>query len=77
MQGTWPGETPGAKEVEDTRRYLRQAMDRLISSTQLSRREAHAWIEHVARANKASLRQVAEAIVTQRTVWAVSGFIHL
>jgi len=66
---TWPNnETPGAKDVEDTCRYLRQAVDRLVSSTQWSRQEAQAWIEQVARANKASLRQVAEAIVTQRTV---------
>ena len=63
-----PDWTPDAEEVAETRLSLRQATEHLISSTHSSPDEAQAWIDQVARANKASLRQVAEAIVAQRTV---------
>ncbi len=69
MPGTAPPDwTPDEEDIMNTRLHLRQATEYLISSTHWSPREAQEWIEQVARANKASLHQVAEAIVAQRMV---------
>jgi AmiR/NasT family two-component response regulator len=56
------------KTVMDVRSRLKQAIDYLVRHRNISPREAHEWVQQEARAKKAGLDEVAQAVLVDRPV---------
>jgi len=56
------------KDILDTRSVLTRATEYLVTNRNCSPQEAQEWIQQEARAKKASLNKVAQAILTDDTV---------
>jgi AmiR/NasT family two-component response regulator len=63
-----PNGMTNGETVVHTRLLLKQAARYLTATYAFSLREAEEWIQQEARAKRGGLREVAEAIVAQRTV---------